>query len=106
MEVDRETVIRLAREAWFVVDDESRKHQPLCVFHTHYMVDELLERFATLLMEHYRPKPLTEDEWLDIAEENANCDFDCKDHDGYLNAVKAIGLAAIKQAHGITGDAT
>lgn len=44
----REDVIKLAREAGFVVDDESRKHQPNCIFHTHHLVDDLLERFHQL----------------------------------------------------------
>lgn len=44
----REDVIKLAREAGFVVDDESRKHQPNCIFHTYHLVDDLLERFYQL----------------------------------------------------------
>ena len=42
-------MIRLAREAGFVVDEKAQQHQPNCIFHTHHMVDELLERFATLV---------------------------------------------------------
>lgn len=45
----REDIIELARKAGFVVDEKSRKHQPLCIFHTHHLVDELLERFAALV---------------------------------------------------------
>ena len=42
-------LIRLAREAGFVVDEKAQQHQPNCIFHTHHMVDELLERFAALV---------------------------------------------------------
>ena len=45
----REQVIRMAREAGFVVDEKAKQHQPNCIFHTHHMVDELLERFAALV---------------------------------------------------------
>ncbi len=44
--VNREDIIRMAREAGFVVDEKAKQHQPNCIFHTHHMVDELLERFA------------------------------------------------------------
>ena len=46
METD---IIRMAREAGFVVDEKAQQHQPNCIFHTHHMVDELLERFAFLV---------------------------------------------------------
>lgn len=52
--MDRDTIIRLAREAGFVVDEVSQQHQPNCIFHTHHMVDELLERFAALVTAHER----------------------------------------------------
>lgn len=45
----RDDIIKLAREAGFVVDEISQQYQPNCIFHTHYMVDELLERFANLV---------------------------------------------------------
>ena len=32
-----------------VVDDKAKEHQPNCIFHTHHMVDELLQRFAALV---------------------------------------------------------
>ena len=38
---------------------------------------------------------LTDDEWIDIAISCANKDFNNDKPDGYLNAVKAIGEAAI-----------
>jgi hypothetical protein len=39
----------MAQEAGFVVDEKAQQHQPNCIFHTHHMVDELLERFAALV---------------------------------------------------------
>ena len=45
----RDDIIRMAGEAGFVVDEKAQQHQPNCIFHTHHMVDELLERFAALV---------------------------------------------------------
>jgi hypothetical protein len=45
----RDDIIRMAREAGFVVNEKARQHQPNCIFHTQYMVDEQLERFAALV---------------------------------------------------------
>ena len=42
-------IIRMAREAGFVVNEKARQHQPNCIFHTQYMIDELLKRFAELV---------------------------------------------------------
>ena len=47
--VKREDITHIAREAGFVVDEKALQHQPNCIFHTHHMVDELLERFAALV---------------------------------------------------------
>ena len=52
--MNKEDIIRMAREAGFVVDEVSQQHQPNCIFHTHYLVDELLERFAALVAAHER----------------------------------------------------
>lgn len=46
----REDIIRTAREAGFVVDEVAQQYQPNCIWHTHYMVDELLARFAALII--------------------------------------------------------
>lgn len=46
----RDDIIRMAREAGFVVDEVAQQYQPNCICHTHYMVDELLERFAALII--------------------------------------------------------
>jgi uncharacterized protein YfcZ (UPF0381/DUF406 family) len=45
----RDEIIKMAREAGFLVDEKAQQHQPNCIFHTHHMVDELLERFAALV---------------------------------------------------------
>ena len=47
--MNKDDIIRMARDAGFVVDETSQEHQPNCIFHTHHMVDELLERFAALV---------------------------------------------------------
>ena len=47
--MEREQIIRMAREAGFVVDEKAQQHQPNCIFHTHHMVDELLEAFAAIV---------------------------------------------------------
>ena len=47
--MNRENIIRLAREAGFVIDEKARQHQPNCIFHTHHMIDEGLTRFAALV---------------------------------------------------------
>jgi uncharacterized protein YfcZ (UPF0381/DUF406 family) len=45
----KEDIVRMAGEAGFVIDEKAQQHQPNCIFHTHHMVDELLERFAALV---------------------------------------------------------
>jgi hypothetical protein len=52
--VNKEDIIKLAREAGFVIDEKAKQHQPNCIFHTHHMVDELLERFARAAYERGR----------------------------------------------------
>ncbi len=47
-------IIRMAREAGFVVDEKAHQHQPNCIFHTHHMIDELLKRFAVLVADAER----------------------------------------------------
>ena len=43
------TIIEMARDAGFVIDEKAQQHQPNCIFHTYHMVDELLKRFAALV---------------------------------------------------------
>ena len=65
--MNRDTIIRLARQAGFVVDELSQQHQPNCIFHTHHMVDGLLERFAALVAaqerERYEAHRLQQEAW-------------------------------------------
>jgi hypothetical protein len=49
--MSREEIIRMAREAGFVVDEKAQQHQPNCIFHTWHMIDEGLARFAKLVYE-------------------------------------------------------
>ena len=64
-------IIRMAREAGFVVDEKAEQHQPNCIFHTHHMVDELLERFAALVAAAER------EACARIADEVGDDDEDC-----------------------------
>ncbi len=48
--MNRDDIIRMAREAGFVVDEKSQQHQPNCIFHTWHMIDEVLARFAALVI--------------------------------------------------------
>ena len=45
----RDDIIRMAEQAGFVIDKESRKYQPNCISATHHVIDEPLTRFATLV---------------------------------------------------------
>ena len=47
--MNRDDILRMAREAGFVIDEKAQQYQPNCIFHTYHMVDELLERFAALV---------------------------------------------------------
>ena len=52
----KDDIIAMARQAGFVVDEKSKQHQPNCIFHTHHVVDELLERFAAIVAAAKRNK--------------------------------------------------
>lgn len=41
---------------------------------------------------------MTDDQWLAIAEANANADWNSDSPDGFINAIKAVGTAAIAAA--------
>lgn len=45
----RDELIFMAEKAGFVICEKSRQHQPNCIYFTHYVVDEMLERFALLV---------------------------------------------------------
>jgi hypothetical protein len=61
--MNREDIIKLAREAGFVIDVVAQQHQPNCIFHTHHMVDELLTRFANLVAAQEREACAFDAEW-------------------------------------------
>lgn len=46
--MSKEDIIKWAREAGFMFCEESYKHQPNCLFHGGYAVDEQLKSFAAL----------------------------------------------------------
>ena len=52
--MNREDIIRMAREAGFYVDEKARQNQPNCISHTYHMIDNQLERFAALVAAHIR----------------------------------------------------
>ncbi len=45
----KDKLIELAKQAGFVIDEDSREHQPNCIVHTHYLIDAELMRFAELV---------------------------------------------------------
>ncbi len=49
VEMNKDKLIELAKQAGFVIDEDSRKHQPNCIVHTHYLIDAELMRFAELV---------------------------------------------------------
>ena len=44
----------LAKQAGFIVDNDSEKYQPQCIQATHSLIDEPLKKFALLVAEHER----------------------------------------------------
>ena len=52
--MSREDIIRMAREAGFLIDTHAQKYQPNCILSTHGLIDENLQRFANLVAEHER----------------------------------------------------
>ena len=44
----KDEIIRMAREAGFLIDTHSQKYQPNCILSTHGLIDENLQRFANL----------------------------------------------------------
>lgn len=47
--IDRDDIIRMAREAGFIIDEDSRQHQPNCIVAPAPLIDEHLKRFAALI---------------------------------------------------------
>ena len=52
--MNKDEIIRMAREAGFLIDTHSQKYQPNCILSTHGLIDENLQRFANLVAEHER----------------------------------------------------
>ena len=77
----RDDIIRMAREAGFVVDEKSQQHQPNCIFHTWHMIDEALARFAALVAAAERERL----KWNGIH----SCGPDC-DRPACVNVRKAV----------------
>ena len=46
----KDDIIKLAREAGFLIDTHSQKYQPNCILSTHGLIDENLQRFANLVV--------------------------------------------------------
>ena len=45
----KDEIIRMAREAGFLIDTHAQKYQPNCILSTHGLIDENLQRFAALV---------------------------------------------------------
>ena len=45
----KDDIIKLAREAGFLIDTHAQKYQPNCILSTHGLIDENLQRFAVLV---------------------------------------------------------
>ena len=45
----KDDIIRMAREAGFLIDTHAQKYQPNCILSTHGLIDENLQRFAVLV---------------------------------------------------------
>ena len=45
----KDDIIRMAREAGFLIDTHAQQYQPNCILSTHGLIDENLERFANLV---------------------------------------------------------
>jgi hypothetical protein len=50
----RDEIIRMAREAGFLIDTHAQQYQPNCILSTYGLIDENLEAFANLVAEHER----------------------------------------------------
>ena len=45
----KDDIIKMAREAGFLIDTHAQKYQPNCILSTHGLIDENLQRFANLV---------------------------------------------------------
>jgi len=47
--MDKDDIIKLAREAGFLIDTHAQQYQPNCILSTYGLIDENLERFANFV---------------------------------------------------------
>ena len=52
----KDDIIRMAREAGFLIDTHSQKYQPNCILSTHGLIDDNLQRFANLVLANNPPQ--------------------------------------------------
>ena len=45
----KDDIIKLAKEAGFLIDTHAQQYQPNCILSTHGLIDENLKRFANLV---------------------------------------------------------
>ena len=50
----KDEIIKLAREAGFLIDTHAQQYQPNCILSTYGLIDENLQRFANLVAAHER----------------------------------------------------
>lgn len=53
-------IIRMAREAGFLIDTHAQQYQPNCILSTYGLIDENLQRFANLVAAHKAEVALAE----------------------------------------------
>jgi len=53
----KDDIINLAHKAGFLIDTHAQQYQPNCILSTYGLIDENLERFATLVAAAEREKP-------------------------------------------------
>ena len=91
--MNKDQITEMARKAGFAVNEKARQHQPNCIFHTHYMVDELLERFAALVRASERSRQHDEIERLTNL---------CYEYLGELTALRAVKQTQDMMRDGLT----
>ena len=84
----KDDIIKLAREAGFLIDTHAQKYQPNCILSTHGLIDENLQRFANLAAAAEREACAKECDEIDFA------------YDG--REVSASWIATLIRARGTT----
>ena len=56
----KDDIIRMAREAGFLIDTHAQQYQPNCILSTYGLIDENLQRFANLVAAHKAEVALAE----------------------------------------------